>query len=342
MLPLFFRKGQGMQNFQFGRIRPVFMRHRVLTMLLALLCVAFMSVWLFERVTGTSVFVRFGALIWIPVHEDAAWLPKSVRLAMKDPPPTVRAGELVWREAAPGFEVAELSVLAGDQEAERLLLARVDPARFRFEVRNHPSGAHNLSGWMRDTHAALIINGSYYARSGLPSTPVLSAGQRLGPNQYEGTHGAFVAAGEGVRLVDLAATDWRAALNSAENAMVSYPLLRAADGSNRVPAESGWLASRTFIAMDRDNRVVIGSTRGSFFTLTRLADFLSNSPLHLVTALNLDGGPVSCQAIAIGAFRRRHCGDWELQTTSDGRARMLPSAPWAEAPMPVALAVFPR
>ena len=61
----------------------------------------------------------------------------------------------------------------------------------------------------------------------------------------------------------------------------------------------------------------------------------------LKAALNLDGGPVASQAIAVGAVRRKIHGRWELQA-ENGNGRLLPIAVFMTAPMPVVIAVFRR
>ena len=61
--------------------------------------------------------------------------------------------------------------------------------------------------------------------------------------------------------------------------MVSYPLLLDEAGEVRAPATREWLASRTFIALDGEGRVVVGTTRSGFFTLRRLGEYLKASPL---------------------------------------------------------------
>jgi len=81
----------------------------------------------------------------------------------------------------PGFEVGELPVLAGGMEADRILLARIDPRRFRFAVRSAPSGNRTLDDWLAEAGVVMAINGSYYAKDGQPDTPVRSGGVRLGP-----------------------------------------------------------------------------------------------------------------------------------------------------------------
>src|SRR5689334_3509884 len=78
-----------------------------------------------------------------------------MRVALRDPPGEVTAGPLDWRAIAPGFEVGELAVVVDGSEVDRILLARIDPARFRFAVRNAPAGNRDLDAWMRDLGAAL-------------------------------------------------------------------------------------------------------------------------------------------------------------------------------------------
>jgi hypothetical protein len=285
--------------------------------------------------------IRLGGLIWIPVSPNTFWLPTSITLAMRDPLPEAKAGALFWTETAPGFEVAELPVLADGVEADRIMLAKIDPALFKFSVRNDPKGSRRLDDWMSETGAALIVNGSYFGRDGRPSTPVVSDGRPIGPQDYESRHGAFVAADGTAQVKDLAGGDWRAAFHQAETGMVSYPLLIAPDGSTSRTPKSKWLANRSFIAEDQTGRIIVGTTAGAFFSLDRLAEFLKGSPLNLVAALNLDGGPVACQGVRIRNFQRKSYGQWELQA-QDGEAKVLPPQLFTAPRMPIVLAVFPR
>jgi len=124
------------------------------------------------------------------------------------------------------------------------------------------------------------------------------------------------------RLHDLANEDWNAAFHGADDALVSYPLLVGPDGSNRVAADDRWLANRSFVGEDGAGKIVLGTTTDAFFSLNRLAAFLRQAPLGLTKALNLDGGPVACQGIALNAYRRDFCGKWEL-AARDGQLKLL-------------------
>lgn len=288
---------------------------------------------------GLSVLLRRGGSFWVSVTPDDARLSPSMRLALRDSPPEPRAGPFAWITIDAGFDVAELPVLAGGAEVDRILLARIDPARFRFRALSAPGGNKDLRDWMQDLGAVLVINGSYYSRYGTPDTPFVSGGTLLGPAEYDARHGAFIASASGTAIRDLAGEDWRKALQGASDAMVSYPLLRAADGSSRVKADRRWLANRSFVGQDSSGRIVLGTTKDAFFSLERLAAFLGSAPLDLPLALNLDGGPVACQGVALNDYRRDFCGAWET-AVHDGDLQLL-TWPFANQrwSLPIVLAV---
>ncbi len=302
------------------RVRRLLVRLVVTMAVLA--AVAFASLYAVAGAYGFNVLFRRGVWVGITVAPDDARLSPSIRLALRDPAIAAEAGPLDWQSVAPGFEVAELAVMAQGDEVDRIALARIDPARFRFVVRSAPAGNRDLGDWMRALEAVLVVNGSYFSRDGTPDTPIVSAGARLGPRHYIANHGAFVASARSTGVRDFASLDWHIALRGAEDAMISYPLLVGRDGTSRVKADPRWLANRSFVGEDHQGRIVVGTTADAFFSLERLGNFLRDAPLDLAVALNLDGGPIACQGIAFNGFRRDQCGWWEL-ATQDGRSKLL-------------------
>ena len=254
-----------------------------------------------------------------------------------------QAAPLIWTSPAPGFDVTELSVLERGHEVERIHLTRVDTKKFKFEVHTAPAAARELTDWMKVTGAVMIANGSYFDRDGNPATPVVSRGKALGPKAYGTKHGAFVVSPAGTGVQDLGRSRWQQAFRGATEAMVSFPMLIGADGRSRAHNSNPLLtANRTFIGQDSAGRVIVGTTKAAYFSLDRFADFLAVSGLGLTRALNLDGGPPACQAVAIGTFRRSVCANSE--TSSDaGQLRVLGQLfgqrPWG---LPIVLAVFPK
>lgn len=323
------------------------MQHRRLKacLLLLLLAVAGACWWVWERngAYGFNVLWRRGGTYWITTTTDDPRLSPAMRLALTVPVPPATSGPMTWQEREKGFEVAELPVMAGGREVDRILLARVDPTQYRFVVRNAPAGDKGIDEWERALpQARLIVNGSFYDLKGVPNTPFISEDKVMGPRQYNARAGAFVANANGAGVRDLRDGNWEQALEGASNAMVSYPLLIGEDGQTHVKSPSRWLANRSFVAQDRQGRIVIGTTKDAFFSLARLAQFLKESPLDLKVALNLDGGPLACQSVRLPGFNRKLYALWEAQVEGE-EVKLLrwpfSSATWA---MAVVLTVEPK
>ncbi|WP_246691375.1 MULTISPECIES: phosphodiester glycosidase family protein [unclassified Mesorhizobium] len=304
-------------------------------------------IWQRNGIYGLNVVLRRGGTYWVSVKPDDARLSPAMQLALQPEIPAVSAGASAWNEVEPGFQVREISVMAGDREIDRLYLNRFDPAKFRFVARNEPSGAKDIDQWEAALTpegaggTVLIVNGSYFGLKGEADTPFISMGTQLGPHEYDAKAGAWVVNASGTHVVDLTLRDWRAVTANAEDAMVSYPLLVGEDGRNNVRTKSNWLANRTFVAEDRQGRIIVGSTKDAFFSLDRLVDFLFATDLDLKTALNLDGGPVACLSVRSGTYRLKHYARWEAQV-ADGEVSLLQTpldVPWG---LPVVLTVERR
>jgi hypothetical protein len=309
--------------------------------LLAITALALAGVYAHWGEHGLYHLLHGNVMSWATVAADDARMSPAMRLALRDRSVNAAPGAFAWQSIAPGFDVGELPVIADGAEVDRILLARVNPARFRFIVRTAPAGNRKVDDWMRELGAALVINGSYFSHRGEPDTPLVSSGVRLGPRHYIANHGAFIVSGNSARLRDLANQDWHIALQGADDAMVSYPLLLTADGASRVNADWRWLANRSFVGQDTAGRIVLGTTADAFFSLERLANFLRAASLDLVLALNLDGGPVASQGIALNGFARKTCGRFEL-AAHDDRLSLLHTPAARCVDMPIALAVLPK
>jgi hypothetical protein len=120
---------------------------------------------------GINVVVRHGASIWHPISNDDPRISKGMCLALRELVPAAVAGKLEWQSVANGFEVAELPVLAEGSVVDQILLARIDPALYRFQVHNVPAGNREPADWMKETGAVLVINGSYCTRYGRRKRP---------------------------------------------------------------------------------------------------------------------------------------------------------------------------
>jgi hypothetical protein len=288
---------------------------------------------------GLLVVWRRGGSVWPVVSREDPRLTPAARLALHGAVAT--SGDVTWAPRAPGFESGDLPLLVDGKEADRLLLARIDPKLWRISAHSAPAGDRDLAGWMRTLGAALVVNGSYYGEKGEPDTPFRGGGVDLGPTEYHGSHGAFVSNLGEARIVDLEGVDWRKAFDGGSDAFVSYPLLLDRNGKSRA-SPSQWLANRSFIAQDRAGRIVIGTSADAVLTLANLANVLKTPQLDLALALNLDGGPVACQAIDVGDFQRKTCGRMEIQADATQVRLLQPVFSGGDWALPVVLAVTPN
>lgn len=243
--------------------------------------------------------------------------PMWLRVATQTPVPIPTVSALHWEQRTPGLETAELEFYVNGVVVDRMMLVRLDPQRYQFSVHWDPTGTRTAEEWQRELGAAVVVNGSYFDHNFVPLTPLRTSGRHAGPTTYDSTHGAFVAHGYHVDILDLQDRDLFKTINQFHEAIVSYPLLIGPHGENRAIESKTWLASRNFVAIDGDEHVVLGTTETGFFTLHRLGEFLKDGPLELRIALNLDGGPLVSQIVQAGEFTRHFHGKAEITNSSD-------------------------
>ena len=284
--------------------------------------------------------VGHGGSYWTTLDPKDPANPAWIARALQDGPAPLVLGALEWTAPAPGVERAEAPVLLDGTQVDTLVLSRFAPEQTRFEIHLDQLGAHSVGKWMEELNAQFVINGSYFDHHGLPSTPLIAGGQQFGPREYDAVHGALLLDRGATGLVDLGNRKWQSVLLGQQNALVSYPLLLSPERTVRVRSDSRWLASRSFAGTDDRQRLVFGTTLGGFFSLARLGDFLPTTPLGLTAALNLDGGPIACQALRVGPVAREQCGGWETQTSGETIKLLRPGVESAHWGLPVVIAGF--
>lgn len=239
----------------------------------------------------------------------------------------------IWISRAPGFDTAEIGLDVFSLGLGRLYLERIDPAKWSFKVKTDASGSHDLRGWMAETGAALVVNGSYYAPNKQPVTPLLSDGKLTAPRRYVTRNGAFVASSKFAAVVNLRGSSWQKAFAGRSNALVSFPLL-IVNGTAAKVSDSTKLANRSFIAQDKAGKIIIGTTSLAPVSLQEFATLLANLKLDLVTALNRDGGPLACQSLKIASFKQEVCDSELLPVDFSGNTYVQK--------LPIVIAVTPN
>ena len=243
--------------------------------------------------------------------------PAWLRVATQPIVSTPTVSPLRWIQRSSGLETAELVFDVHGTTVDRMMHIRLEPQSYRFSIHWDPNGTRTAEQWQQEFHAAVVVNGSYFGDQFVPLTPLRTHGRSSGPTTYASHHGAFVIDRQYVDILDLQHNNVFTAIGKFPDAMVSYPLLLDAGGKNRAVESTGWFASRNFIGLDINDKVVLGATETGFFTLHRLGEFLRNGQLDLRIALNLDGGPLVAQVVQAGAFTRNFHGTAEISNSSD-------------------------
>jgi hypothetical protein len=269
--------------------------------------------------------------------------PAWLRAALATPVPVPLGDFAGWTPRGPGLETGDIDLSVDGRWVDHIALCRLDPRLYRFSVHWDATRSRTVEDWQRALGATLVINGSYFLPGGAPQTPLRMDGRVAGPARYASIHGAFVAgSNDDVAIIDLKGKDVMAAIAPFRHAMVSYPLLVDEGGEVRAPASRDWLASRTFIALDGDGRVVVGTTRSGFFTLRRLGEYLKASPLGIRVALNFDGGPIASQIVKTPGFERVTIGNAEITDGGDVARVWWQAHRTSRWRLPIVLAATPR
>jgi uncharacterized protein YigE (DUF2233 family) len=196
----------------------------------------------------------------------------------------------------PGIEILVVPlVVAGVESGETLVVARIDPAKADVRVRYAPKQPKSVQSWLKDEAADIVINAGYFTQDNL-ATGLLIADGAITGQTYRGFGGLFTVRSGPPATLSL---QWLkekpyVADRKITHAVESFPMLlrggKVVDGIN----DDGRRNRRSFVALDRSGRLLLGVSRYASLTLTDLAAALAGQPaLAIDAALNLDGGASS-------------------------------------------------
>jgi uncharacterized protein YigE (DUF2233 family) len=206
------------------------------------------------------------------------------------PSPTPEPADTGWEPVEPGVEVRQVRVPTGDV-AERLLLIRIEPDRFRFRVRYTPGSGRRVSEWAAEVEPLLVVNGGYFTPEYEATGLVVSEGRVYGTS-YEAFAGMFAVLPGGRVELRWLMTEPYDPEEMVVAAVQSFPVLVKPGGVMGFPpdADDGWPARRTVLALDEEGRLIFLVAPRGYLGLHDLARWLVESDLGVDVALNLDGG----------------------------------------------------
>ncbi|MBI2653626.1 phosphodiester glycosidase family protein [Candidatus Woesearchaeota archaeon] len=289
--------------------------------------VGLLSSMLIKHVGLSEVYA--GSRIKGTEHKKNGIVPiKPGDVGIKFPNDIPQHGPLEWTEPLPGFLESTVEVIFHGMFYDSIKVLKIDPRKFKFGVHNNLQ-LMTIEAWRESLDALAVINGSYYSSNpyGEPSIPLLENGTYKGPKRYVSNSGMFIAEPKKGDKPKATFIDFGTKPGSITSeylkqigyleAVVSYPVLLDSVGNVRVKNNPAWRATRTFIGMDKNGYIILGNTKGGFFSLHRLGHFLKSvRELNLGYVLNLDGGPPACMDVKAGKFRYTNYGAWETNDAS--------------------------
>ncbi len=233
------------------------------------------------------------------------------------------ANEPVWVPFARGADYTWMPyyTAASKRFKGNIFVVRIAPDSVLFRIYYHPGQRQTVARWAAEYPGAfLVVNASFFDRSGRPIGLVRIGDDILRPATTNPESGQFTVANEIPEIGPLV-KDEKPGTGYSES-FESHPLLIANGQIVQFADNPSARNRRTILAKDTQGNVLIMFTSSVELSLTESAQWLQDSGLNVITALNLDGN-----------------GSSQLHIRASGDFSQLVQG---YAAVPVVLAVFPR
>ena len=218
-------------------------------------------------------------------------VPSPLRL----PTPTIRpliptaTPDTGWVSVGEGMELREMRVLnENGRLRDQILLLRLDPSQYRFDIGYQPGTPLTLAQWQLQTDALLVVNGGFFTPEFIATGLIIIDGVASG-SSYGANAGMFAITDAGPQVISLAERPY-APDPALIDALQAFPMLVQPGGVVGY-TEPGEANRRTVVAQDQNGRLLFIIAPLGGFTLADLSEWLvATADLGIDRALNLDGG----------------------------------------------------
>lgn len=228
-------------------------------------------------------------VVWIMIFLSGCTLPTPTStLQIPEVTQTAEAAPLPsqsdWDSISEGLAVRDYQP---DNEAfGRLVVVRIDPARYTFRAHYRPGEPLRINEW-RDTlpGAVAIINANFFRSNFMANGLLVSDGVRYGTSY--GSFGGIFQIENGlprIRVNNRSPYQGEAL----QQAVEGFPML-VIDGVAAYTTPDR-VTRRSVIAQDSSGQVFLIATPFNGLSLSSLSAYLPTTGLNLVSAINLDGG----------------------------------------------------
>lgn len=199
---------------------------------------------------------------------------------------------------APGITLHQRSVELGEQPTI-ITIVHIEPEAGTFRVLQDTAKPKAILTWQEETNATIVINGNYFMESMETAGYLISDGEPFGT--LKTTYNGMFHVEKGTPAVTTLSRGQYTPTTSTTAALTNFPMLLI-DGKNVLSGRSQTPGRRSVVAEDVDGNILLMATHQSNLTLYELAEFLEQSDLNIVNALNLDGGGSTGLAVESSSF----------------------------------------
>ena len=173
---------------------------------------------------------------------------------------------------------------------------RIDPQYYDFRAHYRPGEALTIEEWSGELpDAEVIINASFFTPEHTILGLLISDFATYGV-PYTDRGGTFYVAGDAVGIRSNITDPYRG--ENFSQAIQAFPMLVVNGQPAYNNSQDTAISRRTIIAQDTDGHILLMVTSGFGMSLYQLSQYLAESDLNIVNALNLDGGGSTMMSIA--------------------------------------------
>lgn len=219
------------------------------------------------------------------------FLGGCLQLLPETPPPEPTTNNNNWTTIAQGLEQDIIRDGAVVFQA-----VRIDPNQYSFRAHYRPNAPLTLSEWQTELPTAeIIVNANFFTPENTVLGLLISDGIQYGAS-YTDRGGTFFVNASTVGIRSNITQPYQG--EAYTQAVQAFPMLVDNGQPTYNNSEDTAISRRTVIAQDTEGHIILLVTAGFGLSLYDLSQYLSNSDLNIVSALNLDGGGSTMMSIA--------------------------------------------
>jgi uncharacterized protein YigE (DUF2233 family) len=196
-----------------------------------------------------------------------------------------------WQPLRDGIEYVQRRERVAETD-DWVTVVRVDLTKAKLRVYYAPDSPRSVRSWYDTINPDMVINAGFFTEQNKATGIVISNGKRYGQT-YKGFGGMFSLRDGKPQLQWLAKMPYTQD-DHVTQAIQSFPMLVLNGTLVEGIPDDGTRNRRSFIAIDQNGRLLLGTCQSPIWTMGDLAHYLDkNALLNITSALNLDGGASS-------------------------------------------------